>query len=435
MRLTFSMQRHKVSKYMIGGVLDKDASIVSTCKSHRLMLHAQLISSSGTGSYNILPMGLRALDKLYKIIDNEMLNIGCLKMSLSSLCSAALWKKSKRWEAFGDELVKLKMSNTEYCLNPTHEEVVTNMVASTGLIPAKNLPMKLYQITSKFRDEPRPRFGLLRCREFLMKDLYTFDKDTESAMETYELVTQAYERILKTLELKYIRAASSCGNMGGKLSHEYLIPADIGEDKIYVSEDGDAWNAEYDDSLALKISQTTEIQAIEIGHTFLLGQLYSQIFGANLISPDSKRLPLQMGCYGLGVTRILAGCVEHFSNDDSIRWPYAISPFKVCIIPPKQGSKEQKYFQNMDIDLYKEMEENPLLEGDVIIDDRDNYTIGKRLHDAKFIGYPVVLIIGKHILDEHSKVEVLLQNKNESISLPLSEVVPVIIKEFEEDSY
>lgn len=431
MRITSYLSKpNLISRYLVGNGFTEEVPLNTICQSYILMSKAKLISSSGTGTFNILPIGMRSLDKLSNMIVEEMNAIGGIKVSFSCLSNATLWKKSKRWSGFGEELIKLRLSDSNFCLNPTHEEAITNYVSTLGKLSSNAFPIRLYQITPKFRNEPRPRFGLLRCREFLMKDMYAFDTNKESAMESYEQVCVAYEKIFSKLGLKFIKAKSICGNIGGEMSHEYLVPSNIGEDTVFITEDGTAWNAEFaeqNDS-----PQVRKISAIEIGHSFYLGTHYSKIFNAMCQYPDQETSLMHMGCYGLGVTRILATCIEALSEGGCIKWPYSIAPFKVCILPPKRGSKESKKFSNIELEIYDELDKSSCLKGDIIIDDRTRKTIGRRMADAKVMGYPVIIVIGKQVLEEQAKVEIIMQNINKTVFIEISEAVKTVIDLFHE---
>ncbi|XP_031641526.1 tetratricopeptide repeat protein 4 isoform X1 [Oncorhynchus kisutch] len=206
-----------------------------TCKSQRLMQQAGLIHPSNPGCYYYLPATVRSMEKLVRLIDQEMQRIGGQKLDMPSLCSAELWRRSERWDLMGKELFRLRdRHGAEYCLGPTHEEAVTELLASQGTLSYRQLPLMLYQMTRKFRDEPKPRFGLLRGREFYMKDMYTFDVSEEAAYHTYESVCQAYNRLFSRLGLRIVQVQADTGKIGGKLSHEFQLPADIGEDRLLV---------------------------------------------------------------------------------------------------------------------------------------------------------------------------------------------------------
>ncbi|OWF43060.1 proline--tRNA ligase, mitochondrial [Mizuhopecten yessoensis] len=293
------------------------------CKSHKLFLFASIMQQCHLGGFNLLPLGQRVYDKLVKIIDHELEIIGCQKMSMTTLVPAKLWKKTERWNDMGNELFRIKdRKHVAFCLGPTHEEVITNLLASGPTLPYRRLPMKMYQITRKFRDEDSPKYGFLRSREFEMKDLYTFDATLEDAAETYQSVCTAYTRILDKLEMDYDIVIGSTGNIGGSMSHEFQIRADIGEDTIHVCK-----------KFVMFTDPYCFFSFIKVGHSFLLGTKYSEPFNAKCVDKASKPSFYQMGCYGLGVSRIMQACVEVLSEANMIAWPRLIAPYQICIIP------------------------------------------------------------------------------------------------------
>nr|XP_046247596.1 probable proline--tRNA ligase, mitochondrial [Scatophagus argus]XP_046247597.1 probable proline--tRNA ligase, mitochondrial [Scatophagus argus] len=395
-----------------------------TCKSQRLMLKAGLIHPSNPGCYYYLPVAVRSMEKLMRVIDQEMQGIGGQKLDMPSLCSAELWKKSERWDLMGSELLRLTdRHNIDYCLAPTHEEAVTTLVAHQANVSYKQLPLLLYQITRKFRDEPKPKFGLLRGREFYMKDMYSFDASEEAAYETYELVCHAYTRLFDRLGLRCVKVQADTGNIGGKLSHEFQLPADIGEDVLLLcgncsfAANAETMSSDRTECPQCKTGTLVKSKGIEVGHTFYLGQKYSRIFDATFSNVQNKPVLTEMGCYGLGVTRILAAAIEVTSTEEGIRWPGLLAPYQVCILPPKKGSKEHKA-----VDLAEELvhtleETLPGLRGEVVFDDRTQMTIGKRLMDASRLGYPYVIVVGKGALKESPKFEVICQQTGETVFL------------------
>ncbi|XP_030062220.1 putative proline--tRNA ligase, mitochondrial [Microcaecilia unicolor] len=394
-----------------------------TCKSQQLMLQAGLIYPSSPGCYSYLPYTVRAMEKLIRLIDKEMQAIGGQKINMPSLCSAELWRVSERWDLMASELFRLRdRHNKAYCLGPTHEEVITDLIASQGTLSYKQFPLLLYQVTRKFRDEPKPRFGLLRSREFYMKDMYTFDVSEEAAHHTYNAVCDAYCHLLSRLGLQFVKVQASTGNIGGQMSHEFQLPAEIGEDRLLVCS-GCQFSANVE---AVNPGQTlcpacqgklAETKGIEIGHTFYLGTKYSSSFNAAYSNAQNQPVLAEMGCYGLGVTRMLAAAIEVLSTEDSIRWPGLIAPYQVCFIPPKKGSKEESATALVEA-LYDDITEaTPQLKGDMLLDDRSHFSIGKRLKDAKRLGYPYVIVAGKRVLDTPSQFEVWCQNTGEVVFL------------------
>ncbi|CAC5418157.1 PARS [Mytilus coruscus] len=294
----------------------------------------------------------------------------------------------------------------------THEELVTDLISKMGNnLSYKKLPVRLYQISRKFRDEMHPRHGLLRSREFEMKDLYTFDTTEENATKTYEIVCQVYENIFNRLGLQFKKVIGATGNIGGKLSHEFLLQSDIGEDTIIVCNSCQyGRNIEIEDPSVRENkcprcgSELDQMSAIEVGHSFLLGTKYSEILGSTYKDKNGQNIVTQMGCYGLGVTRILQAGIEVLSEDEAIRWPKIISPYQICIIPQMKGYMEEK-FMELANNLYDELVTVPNLRGEVVIDDRTRFTVGNRLTQANRLGYPYVVVIGKSAIDEEQKFE------------------------------
>ncbi|XP_028589201.2 putative proline--tRNA ligase, mitochondrial [Podarcis muralis] len=405
-----------------------------TCKSQRLMLLAGLIYPASPGCFHYMPYTVRALEKLIRVIDGEMQTIGGQKVNMPALSSAELWRASGRWELMGSELLRLAdRHNQEYCLGPTHEEAITDLIASQGHLSYKQLPLLLYQVTRKFRDEPKPRFGLLRGREFYMKDMYTFDTSKEAALQTYALVCNAYGNIFNTLGLRFVKVQAATGSIGGTMSHEFQLPADVGEDRLMMCTGCDfAANEETinpdEKHCPVCKGKLAEYKGIEVGHTFFLGTKYSSVFNATVRTAENKHIPAEMGCYGLGVTRILAASIEVLSTEDAIRWPSLIAPYQVCLIPPKRGSKEEKGAMLLE-DLYDcIVEAAPWLKEEIVLDDRTQFTIGKRLKDASKLGYPYIIIGGKKVLDEPSLFEVCNQNTNETLFLTKEAIVNLLSK-------
>ncbi|NWH60078.1 SYPM protein, partial [Geococcyx californianus] len=321
-----------------------------------------------------------------------------------------------------------------YCLGPTHEEAMTELVAAHSNLSYKQLPLRLYQVTRKFRDEPKPRFGLLRSREFYMKDMYTFDTSEDAARHTYNLVCDAYHSLFDRLGLPFVKVQAATGNIGGTMSHEFQLPADVGEDRLVLCPEGHfAANVEMlngeQTSCPTCGEKLTQTRGIEVGHTFYLGTKYSSISKAIFYSPENKPQVAEMGCYGLGVTRILAASVEVLSTEDSIRWPHLIAPYQLCFIPPKRGSKEEKDGAALLEQLYNDLTEvQPHLANDSVLDDRTQLTIGKRLKDANKLGYPYVVVAGKRVCEDPPVFEVWDQNAGEVLFLTKEGVIELLSK-------
>lgn len=513
---------------------------------HDKLIRAGFLRQTQSGIFHLLPLGVRVQDKLGKVIDKHMESIGASRLAMSSLTTEELWRKSERLEKIASELFRLKdRKDVPLMLAPTHEEEITTLVAST-LKSYKDLPIRLYQTTRKYRDEARPRQGLLRSREFIMKDLYSFDISFEDAIAAYQEVSAAYRNIFAELKLPILVAEASSGDMGGDHSHEYHLQTDIGEDTVahckscgytandevaaahpqtgdiqpvesageflvwrgitkdrktlvnawYPAKDGkdhganlhalksivagldsgvsdaaSAWEAalaapdvkilnvvdyrlapSFDNfhpllrvapaTLADKttnVLQTSIIssanpidllpvtagdacprcqdgkldihRALELGHTFYLGTRYSEPLEAmtTLPSDPSELIPLQMGCYGIGVSRILAAVAEHKADDKGLNWPRAIAPYEAVVIPTSAITNDiWELYDSLAIDL------------DVAMDDRKK-PFGWKMQDADLTGYPVVVVVGK-AWKERKQCEVQCRSLGIKENIPASEV-------------
>lgn len=381
-----------------------------TCKSQKLLLKHGLIQISSSGIYHILPPLVKALDKLIKIIDEEMKNIGGEKLMLPCLTPGRLWKLSGRWEKIGEELYKLKdRNNIELCLGPTHEEAITDLISRHHTtLSYKLFPMRLYQISTKFRDEMRPRFGLLRGKEFIMKDMYTFDVSEKGARETYNQVCKAYENIFTKLGIAPIKVEGTFGCIGGSITHEFHCIADIGEDEIFFC---NKCNIGRNIEICSKTlcencgNEMKKFKGIEVAQAFFLGEIYTKPFKLSYKSDKGTMKLLQMGCFGLGVSRIIGACLEILSSENALKWPLKIAPSLVCVITPKAGSKEESMMQ-FAYDISTSLNQLEHLKDNVIIDKRTKLTIGSRFNNAKEIGLPYIVVIGKKATELIPKIEV-----------------------------
>jgi prolyl-tRNA synthetase len=396
------------------------------------------------GTFVLLPLVNRALEKLIALIDRELQSIGSQKVLMPSLIPSSLWKKSGRFDdipAKEDLFIIHAGKENEMLLAPTHEEVVSHLLSSlTSTLSFKSFPIYLYQVTTKFRNEKRPKSGLIRTREFLMKDLYTFDVDLESARQTYETVTETYERIFRDLELTVSRVRADPGSMGGIYSHEYHVVSEAGQDVLLICrkcghtlneqevstnerrhhdektnnsdiEEGGNINNNKSESQTIcpKCLGSTNKEVflqrkkgIEVGHTFLLGDRYTLPFDCCVTNSLGKKVLMSMGCYGLGVTRLLASCLEVLSDPQGrgVRWPRAITPFDVVLIAPKDGSKEENVVGKPEAFMTDFADHLCDLGLDVLLDDRTHMTIGKRDKDHIMTGIPFMVIAGKSVVDD-----------------------------------
>lgn len=267
-----------------------------------------------------------------------------------------------------------------------------------------------------------------------MKDMYSFDVSEEAAHRTYESVCHAYTRLFARLGLHCVQVQADTGMIGGKLSHEFQLPADIGEDNLLVcgncsfSANVETLSSDDKSCPQCKTGTLSESKGIEVGHTFYLGKKYSQIFNASFSNAQNRSCVTEMGCYGLGVTRILAAAIEVLSTEEGIRWPGLIAPYQVCVLPPKKGSKVDEVTLLADDLVHLLGEALPCLRGEVVVDDRTQMTIGKRLKDAKILGYPYVVVVGQGALEDTPRFEVICQHTDEKMFLSKEALLDLLTK-------
>ena len=370
-----------------------DAEIIS----HKLMLKAGLTRQQSSGQYSFLPIGYRVLKKIENIIREEMNAIGSAEILMPSVQPSELWEESGRWETYGLELLRLKdRHQRDYCLGPTFEEVITDLVRK-DLNSYKQLPINMYQISSKFRDEIRPRFGIMRAREFIMKDAYSFHLNQECLDEWYENYKKAYNKIFTRLQLEYTMVDADSGNIGGSKSNEFHVIADTGEDDLLIDQDGIGVNYEiaktkYNSDDIKKIINENNLvhkKGIEVGHIFKLGDKYSKAMNLSIADVESKICNIEMGCYGIGVSRIIAAAIEQNHDDKGIVWPATIAPFKIVIIEIDGHKNESVRIYSSE--LYEKLSAKGV---EVILDDRIS-KLGNKLNDWGLSGIPNIAIVGK----------------------------------------
>ncbi|XP_075222875.1 prolyl-tRNA synthetase 2-like protein, mitochondrial [Lycorma delicatula] len=402
----------------------------ASSRSQKLMLTAGIIHQAHNGLHHLLPLGMRALRKLISVVEKCMDNdLNAQNILVPSVTSSDLWNLTGRIELAGPELFKFNdRHNKEFILAPTHEESVANLIATIPLVSHRNLPLLLYQISNKYRDEMRPRFGLIRSKEFLMKDLYSFDKNNQSAIETYSKVSKTYENILNQIGVSYCKVAGDLGLMGGTFSHEYHYLADIGDDTLLVCNScNSSWNSKLHSENNIchncGSSDLKLYKGIEVGHTFLLGTRYSSILKAKYSSDSQKHEDLVMGSYGLGLTRILAAAVEVLSTENEIRWPTELAPYSVLIITPKEGSNEALVTNDLFKYLLNSLQSIDSLANDILWDDRNHLTIGRRLNEARLTGYPNIVVIGKSALEQLPLLEYHDLQKNLKVNITTDELL------------
>ncbi len=566
----------RISHYLLATTRETPADAVVV--SHQLMLKAGMIRKLAAGMYTWLPLGLRVLQKVTEIIREEMNRSGALEVSMPVVQPAELWQESGRWDVMGDEMQRFKdRHQRDFCLGPTHEEVITDLVRNE-LSSYKQLPINIYQIQTKFRDERRPRFGVMRAREFIMKDAYSFHIDQASLQQTYDLMYATYQRIFTRLGFDFRAVMADSGNIGGNSSHEFHVLADSGEDLIVFSDNSDyAANMEMAAAMApagpapaatqqvatvatpnsktieevaaqlqiaasrivktlivrgvaeegqavpllalvlrgdhqlneIKAAKLADVQSpfslasdaeiiatlgcepgsigpanltiavivdrdaavlsdfvcganrngehltgvnwgrdaqitrvedlrnvvegdvspdgkgtlsikrgIEVGHIFQLGRKYSSAMNAAVLDENGRLSIMDMGCYGIGVTRIVAACIEQCHDDKGILWPLNIAPFHVALIP--LNAHKTPRVQEICDQLYQQMTEAGI---EVLVDDRDKKTSpGVKFADMELIGIPFRLLVSDRGL-ENEQIEFKARNQSEPTMLPLADVV------------
>lgn len=424
----------------------KEAEIVS----HRLMLRAGMIRQESAGIYAWLPLGLRVLNKVNAIVREEQNRSGAVELLMPTIQSADLWRESGRYDAYGKEMLRIQdRHEREMLFGPTNEEMITEIFR--GYVRSyKDLPLNLYHIQWKFRDEVRPRFGVMRSREFLMKDAYSFDLDKAGAVHSYNKMFVAYLRTFARIGLKAIPMRADTGPIGGNLSHEFIILASTGESEVfchadYLNFDIPAENTEFDDIAGLQstVDKWTSLYAatsemhdagafeavptekkmsargIEVGHIFYFGTKYSEPMGAKVMGPDGQERPVHMGSYGIGPSRLIAAIIEASHDENGIIWPEGVAPFDVAILNLKAGDAATDRACEQ---LYGELS---AAGRDVLYDDRDERPGGK-FATADLIGIPWQVVIGPKGLAE-GKVELKRRATGERETLSLEDVAARLI--------
>ena len=394
--------------------------------SHKLMVRSGMIKRTAAGIYNWLPIGLKILKKIEAIVRKNLNETGAQEILMPMVQPSDLWKESERFNEYGKELLVFSdRSNREFVLGPTHEEVVSDIFRSYP-ISYKNLPINFYQIQTKFRDEIRPRFGVMRSREFIMKDAYSFDIDKKGLEESYKEMKNAYTKIFNEIGLEYRVVNADSGNIGGDKSEEFHVLAESGEDLLAISDESSfAANVETFDQkedpsdligrpspdgkgkLIIK-------RGIEVGHIFQLGQKYSNKMKVLVKDENANEIPLFMGCYGIGITRILGACIEQNNDKNGIIWPKSIAPFDINIICLDPNKKE---VFDSSLNTYKLFKE---FKFDVLLDDRDMRP-GNKFADHDLIGIPFSVVISGSNYDKN-KLEVGIRGKREKFNLSPEEL-------------
>jgi len=389
-------------------------------KSHQLMLRTGMIKQSSAGIYSWLPLGFKVMKKIEKIVREEQNKIGAHELLMPTIQSSEIWKESGRYEDYGDEMLRIKdRQNREMLYGPTNEELITEIFRSS-VKSYKSLPQLLYHIQWKFRDELRPRFGIMRCREFFMKDAYSFDINDEEAFFSYNKFFLSYLRTFKRLALTAIPMAADTGPIGGNLSHEFIILAETGESKIFtdkrifdVNSDGfdiekkslEDLRKKYEKFYAVtdekfnkkefeeKVSKENRLttKGIEVGHIFYFGDKYSKPLNASVDLPGGKKDFVKMGSYGIGVSRLVGAIIEakYDEKEEIMKWPMSVAPYEVAIIP-LVSKNDNSNFEKAN-NIFKHLNNKNI---DSIIDDTDEY-FSSKIKKFNLIGVPYQILLGK----------------------------------------
>ena len=420
-------------------------------KSHQLMLRVGMIKQASAGIYSWLPLGFKVMKKIETIVRQEQDKIGAQEILMPTIQTSEIWKESGRYDDYGEEMLRIKdRQNREMLYGPTNEEQVTDIFRSS-LKSYKSLPQLLYHIQWKFRDEIRPRFGIMRGREFYMKDAYSFDVTDEDAFHSYNKFFLSYLRTFKRLSLTAIPMAADTGPIGGNLSHEFIILADTGESKIFTdkrifdltsegtnlektsleqmrkkyeqfySVTDEKFNKEEFEKMVLEKNRLIT-KGIEVGHIFYFGDKYSKAMDAAVDLPGGKKDFVKMGSYGIGVSRLVGAIIEakYDEKNEIMKWPLSVAPYDVAIIPMinKNDSSALEKANN----VYSKLNKNNI---DAIIDDTDeNYS--SKIKKMNLIGAPYQIVIGKKSegdLLEFKEVD------GESQDLPLNKIIEIITKQ------
>ncbi len=401
----------------------KDLPSDAKIKSHQVMLKTGMIKQATAGIYSWLPLGFKVMKKIENIIREEQNFIGAQEMLMPTIQSSEIWKESGRYNEYGQEMLRIKdRQNREMLYGPTNEELITEIFRSS-IKSYKSLPQILYHIQWKFRDEIRPRFGVMRCREFYMKDAYSFDIDENNAKISYNKMFYSYLKTFKRLGLKAIPMSAETGPIGGDLSHEFVILAETGESKIFTDKKifeievekynfskesldtmrndfskiyavtDEKFNKEEFDSKVKKSDQVIT-KGIEVGHIFYFGDKYSKPMNCLIDTQEARKDYVKMGSYGIGVSRLVAAIIEAKFENNVMKWPKAISPFDVVIIP--SISKNNKENLEKAVNIYNKLKEQNI---DVLLDDVDE-NMSSKFKKNELIGIPYQIILGSKSVND-----------------------------------
>ncbi|MBS4068490.1 MAG: proline--tRNA ligase [Sulfurimonas sp.] len=420
----------------------KEAPSDATLPSHKFLIRGGFINQQGAGLYNFMPLGKIVLEKIRAVVKEELDNAGCNEVQLSFVTPIGLWERSGRSEAMGKEMLRIKdRHENEFVLSPTNEEAMVELVKNRAT-SYKDLPLNLYQINTKFRDEARPRYGLLRGREFLMKDGYSFHSSQEDMIREFDLMEATYKKIFTRLGLDFRVVAADSGAIGGEGSKEFHVLANSGEDTLVVceacdyganietifdAEQTDALNEKsYEELMESKISKRCSCGAelhfkkgIEVGHIFQLGTKYSAALEAHFNDENGRAKPFEMATFGIGVSRLVAAIIEQNHDEDGCIWTKATAPYVVNIMISNIKDASQV---KLGEELYEKLKASHV---DVMLDDSKE-RFGFKMKDAELIGFPYTIIIGKEL--ENGLVQVYERRTKENISVEMNAVYNKIME-------
>ena len=411
----------QLSKYPL--ITYKETPVDAELTSHQLMLRAGLIKKLASGLFSWMPIGLKVLRKIERIVREEMDRSGAYEVSMPAIQPADLWQETGRWEAYGDLLLKMEdRQGRSFCFGPTHEEVITDIVRNE-LKTYRQMPVNFYQIQTKFRDEIRPRFGVMRAREFLMKDAYSFHLDQPSLDLEYENMGATYNTIFTRLGLDFRKVRADSGEIGGSLSHEYHVLADSGEDEIgYCDEEDYAANVEMiEGNTAPNGGKLSFTRGIEVGHIFQLGDKYSKSMNCTVLNDKGDSIYPLMGCYGIGISRIMASSIEQNHDESGIIWPQPLAPFQIIIIALNNNTEDTTLTKSRKI--YHQLLESGY---EVLLDDR-NERAGVKFADADLLGIPKRLIVSERGLDNQT-IELNFRDGKNKSDVPFEQLVDYLEK-------
>ena len=395
--------------------------------SQEILFQSTQLKRHAAGIYGMGNLLVRARNKIMEIIRKNLENYECSEVSLPIIQPKNIWEASGRWSTYADskQMFTFEGRNGEYCIAPTGEEIVLDFIRE-NIVSYKDLPINIFQIGNKYRDEIRVRGGLLRSKEFLMKDGYSFHANKEDMVREYNSMKECYMKIFSDLGLNAIPVKAVSADMGGKVSEEFMCPSPIGEDKVLMDEkSGIALNTEVleypemleeikQDNPEFRTDNLKEVPCIELGHIFQLGRFYSENMNGYFVNASGKKEPYFMGCYGIGVNRTLGAICENNCDEEGLIWPKSVAPYKCVIISTPENSDDSEK-------LYADIKSKNI---DVVLDDRAD-TLGSKIKDAKLLGFPYMIIMGKKYSKEHL-LEVEARKTREKSFLNLNELINLI---------